>query len=73
MTTKFLLDITKLLQKCPKCKSEKLDGLSGSLEVTSGMIRRTCACGYEVSLIINEVQNSVDKKTAQDKANKIDW
>ena len=73
MTTKFLLDITKFLQKCPKCKSEKLDGLSGSLEVTSSMIRRTCACGYEISLIIDEKQNIPSKKTAQDKANKIDW
>lgn len=56
MTSKLLLDISKLIQKCPRCKSEKLDGESGSLEISSNLIRRTCACGYELTLNITEIQ-----------------
>lgn len=56
MTSKLLLDMSKLFQKCPKCKSEKLDGESGSLEISSSVIKRTCACGYELTINISEIQ-----------------
>lgn len=56
MTSKLLLDMSKLFQKCPKCKSEKLDGESGSLEISSDLIKRTCACGYELTINISEIQ-----------------
>lgn len=56
MTSKLLLDMSKLFQKCPKCKSEKLDGDSGSLEISSTQVKRTCACGYELIINITETQ-----------------
>lgn len=56
MTTKMLIDLTKLVQKCPKCKSEKLDGDHGSLEISETLIKRTCACGYEITFNITETQ-----------------
>lgn len=52
MDSKLLLTIADLLSECPKCMKTNLEG--GGLEISPKYVKRTCSCGYNIKLTIEE-------------------
>lgn len=57
-----IADSLKLMEQyaqCPKCKSDKVGNGAGTLEVDGGLFRRTCKCGWSVTVSHGQIREDI--------------